>query len=240
MDPIIKEFQLNPAAQAVNEKAELLARRRRNSLNRALQNYFGLVIIIVVLATSFSLYKFLLKPKYDKILASINTTFFQKDQLVPKYKELEGYRNLMLAYQAVDKNQIARVDGLVPANYLKEDLFTELIYIISKKGFTVNYLDITTNAEGGNATPAANTGRSGGAAAVPATATAGSGTGLTLPANVGTVNVKLSVNKADYPNLKVLLDLLESSLRLINVKSVNFSPTDSVAVLELDTYYLKK
>jgi len=236
MDPIIKEFQLSSTAQAANEQAQLLARRRRNGLNRVLQNYFGLVIIIVVIAAGFALYRFLLKPKYDSILASINTTFFQKDQLVPKYKELESYRNLMLAYQAVNPDQVQRVNGLVPANYLKEDLFTELIYIISKKGFTVNYLDIIKDSETTGTTAPVSASRND----KTAPAVSGSSEGLVLPANVGTVKVKLSVNKADYPNLKVLLNLLESSLRLINVKSINFSPNDSVAVLELDTYYLKK
>jgi hypothetical protein len=230
---LLKEFEAKPV---LDEEVDVKSRHRHNLVNRLLNRYFGLVIILAVILFAAGGFYFLVMPKYNAILDSINTTVFSKNQLYPKYKELESYQNILRAYQAIDPAQIKRVDDMVPAEYVKEDLFTELVYIISKKGFVVNSLDIVKDTEGGA-----------GAAGSPTSArvandqasTAGSAGASGLPANIGQMSVKADISKVDYPGLKVVLNLMEDSLRLFDIKSLSFDPGSNNAVFQLTTYYSK-
>lgn len=208
----------------------------QNLINRMLNEYFGILVILVVLVILAGSYFLLIKPKYQKIVASINATFYEKNQLAPKYKELSNYKALIEAYKKVDPADIEKVSGLVPKEYLKEDLFTEMIYLASTKDLAVNDLNVVKDVDAiaATSTGGRRVGPAGGATTTSATAD------LKLPSGVGSFNVKIVLGKATYPALKSWLQAMENSLRIIDVRSLSFDPKASTATLEMTTYYLKK
>jgi hypothetical protein len=206
-----------------------------NLINRILNNYFGILVVLVVLAILVSSYYLLIKPKYEKIVATINATFYEKNQLTPKYQELSNYQTLIESYQKVNPDDIKKIQGLIPAEYLKDDLFTEIVYLASVKKLAVNSLKIVKDVEA-TSTPSGGNRR---VEVVGATVNTPA-PDIKLPDTVGSFNVKITLGKIDYPILKDWLRTMENSLRIIDVKSLSFDPKTSIASLEMSTYYLKK
>ncbi len=211
-------------------------KHRDNLINKILNNYFGILVIVVVLAILIASYFLLILPKYQKIVASINATFYEKNQLAPKYRELSDYQALIEAYKNVSSTDIEKVKNLIPKEYLKEDLFTEIIYLASAKGLTANSLNIVKYGEATSTTPAVGGSRASGAVV----ATSSPALDLRLPNGVGAFVIKITLGKANYPALKAWIKTMENSLRIIDVKSLSFDPKTSIANLEMTTYYLKK
>jgi len=206
-----------------------------NLINRILNNYFGILVIAVVLVIFIGAYYLLIRPKYQKIVATINATFYEKSQLTPKYQELSDYQALIETYRKINPEDIKKIQGLIPAEYLKEDLFTEIIYLASIKKLAVNSLTIVKDT--------AATFTPGSSRRVAAGETAGVSTpapDMKLSGGIGSFNVKVALGKVDYPALKAWLQTMENSLRIIDVRSLSFDPKTSIANLEMVTYYLRK
>ncbi|MFA4942572.1 MAG: hypothetical protein WC564_02990 [Patescibacteria group bacterium] len=225
----------NTRRLAVKEKSPE-QKHRQNLINRLLNDYFGAIIALSVIVILVGSYYFIILPRYQKIVATINATFYETDQLTPKYKELSDYQSLIEVYKNISPSDVLKVKGLVPQEYLKEDLFTEIIYLASTQKLTVNSLNISKD---GVATSTPVSGRTAGAN-TNGTSTAGNLSSLKLPSGVGAFNVKLSLGNVDYPALKTWLRAMENSLRIIDVKSISFDPKSGAAVLDMTTYYLKK
>ena len=207
-----------------------------NLINRILNNYFGILVVLVVLTVLIGSYYLLIKPKYEKIVATINATFYEKNQLTPKYQELSDYQALIESYQKVDSNDIKKIQGLIPAEYLKDDLFTEIVYLASVKKLAVNSLKVVKDTEATSTSAGGNRRVEIGGATVASTPAPE----VKLPATVGSFNIKITLGKVDYPILKDWLRTMENSLRIIDVRSLSFDPKTSIASLEMSTYYLKK
>jgi hypothetical protein len=236
-----KDLQTNGKPTSLRPLRELTPqeKHRQNQVNKALNNYFPFLIIAVVAAVLILSYFFIIKPKYRKIVTTINTTFYEKNQLAPKYSELSGYKELLEAYNQLDPAAVAKAASLIPGEYLKEDLFTEMVYLASQQGLTMGSLVVVKDVDQAAAAEVGannNTRRPGNAPAAPA---APSAPALNLPANVGSFNVKMTLNKVDYPALKKWLAAVENSLRLIDIRTLSFDPKTSSASLEMVTYYLK-
>jgi len=230
--------------KVMSEELEIKKRRVRNTLNTALNRYFGLVIAVVVLAILSVSYVYFIKPQYDSIVKNVNESFFEKNQLLPKYREADSYKNILKAYKLVDANDIKRVNDMIPDEYIKEDLFTELVYIVAHNGFTVNSLDITKYSD--SVKPAASSDsvrRSNDKAATPTAASTTTSTKAIVPAlpnGVGAMTAKLDVSDLKYKDFLKLLNILEENLRLLDINSVSFNPGNNSAVFNFSTYYLKK
>ncbi|PIT94829.1 hypothetical protein COT98_02025 [Candidatus Falkowbacteria bacterium CG10_big_fil_rev_8_21_14_0_10_39_9] len=207
-----------------------------NLVNRILNNYFGILVVLTVVVILVASFYLLIWPKYEKIVASINATFYERNQLSPKYKELSDYQTLIEAYKKVNQDDVKKIQGLVPKEYIKEDLFTEMIYLASSKGLAVTSLNIVKDSEAISSYLAGTTRKAAGN--TPATSTPISD--LRLPSGVGSFNVKIVLGKVTYPALKAWLQTMENSLRVIDVKSLSFDPKTDTANLEMTTYYLKK
>jgi hypothetical protein len=56
--------------------------------------------------------------------------------------------------------------------------------------------------------------------------------------SVNVMNVVVSVDGINYDKMKILLSNIESSLRLLDVRTLNFSPSSAAVTLEMRTYYI--
>lgn len=226
-----QKTNLAPAKNIPTQKVEMSPRARHfwNLINRLLNEYFGVLTVAVVILVLFLSYHFLLWPKYQGILNKIKTTAFESKQLEPKYQDLANYKKLAEDYAKINKDDLAKYQGLVPKRYSKEDLFAETIFMLDKAGFVVDSLDVSNPGEETGATDPS--GRSRGAAKVDAK-------GI-LPKNISKATVKLGVSKIDYNGLKKILSLVENNLRLSDIEKITFDPAQKIGVLEWSTYYFK-
>lgn len=215
------------------DKNDSSSRRRHlmNQINRLLNDYFGILIIVVVILILFLSYQWLLRPKYQKIIAEVRTNTTAARQLTPKYQELAKYESMATAYAQLDPKILEKYNGLVPKQYIKEDLFAEVLYLLSHNGYEVKSLDVSQ--EGDDAATSTTNRKAGDGNST-------STKGINLPSGVGTMRVTAAVAGVDYPGLKKLLGIIQNNLRLTDVQQLAYDPKGKTAALSMTTYYLKK
>lgn len=198
---------------------------KKNSINNFLNTYFNLFVVIFVSILLVMSYFLILKPKVEKTTTAIseNITSHQKILQAEKTK-LASLEASVAVYNNIDKIDLERVNRILPNDYDKELLYGEIEEIISKNGFMLT--SITLNKEGEESK----------------VATAGNGSKeavVKVSDKIGIVNLSLNLASVDYAGLKSLLNILENSLRIFDVKSLGLNGSTS-ASLELTTYYYKK
>lgn len=245
MESIKKDPKLAEAARMRSE----LKRQQLNKINFFWNENFQFIIIIAVLAALFCGYYFLLLPKYQKVVVVVKADIATKRQVFLERRRelnnLERVVDLYKLYKNTNENNVNRLADMIPVEYTKEELFTEIVYLISKNNFSLLSINIA-NAESLSAAPAPTkvaTPAAGGSkrqAVTPGSARPVSSPSLlSLPASVGSYNIKVSIGKVNYSSLRKLLNSMENSLRLLDINNVKFDPATGTADLEINTYYLK-
>jgi len=198
---------------------------KQNYINSLLNNYFNLFVVIFVSFLLLMSYFLLLKPKVDMTTAAISENISSHEKLLQAEKiKLSNLQEAVLAYNNIDKVDLARVNGILPNEYNKEALYGEIEEVIKQNGFIPTSIVLSKDGESG----------------VNATAQTNDPSAVVKPVtNIGTVHISLTVDSVNYASLKNLLTVLESNLRLLDVKSLSLNDGHSAA-LELDTYYYKK
>jgi hypothetical protein len=139
-----------------------------------------------------------------------------------KKAELARLKDLLAVYNSLDKKNIDKINFIAPVKQNKEELFTEINYLVSKSQLVL--LSVALSGGGAyqdrgifkNTTEKNNQAE-----------------------KIESVSVNLSISGTDYSAFKALLDLLENNLRLIDVTSLSFDPKSESTTLTMDVYYLK-
>ena len=194
----------------------------RQTINVFLSRYFRYLSIIIALLVMAGAYFYLLKPKYNKILLEIDNT---KNTQEAEREDLDQYYNKLLDYIAeykkIKKADIEKISKLAPMDADYGKLFTDFEAIIKEQGFILNSLSINPDVK-----------------AVKNKAS-GKEKSSVLPSVIGRIKISADISGVDYESLKHLLGVIENNLRLMDVNSLNWSPDNASANLEITTYYLK-
>lgn len=199
---------------------------KKNYINSLLNTYFNLFVVILVSFLLFLSYFLLLKPKVDETTNAISENISSHEKLLQAEKDkLASLQAALISYDKIDPIDLARVNGILPNDYSKEALYGEIEEIIKQNGFIptsiiLNKEDEVKTDETARPNPEAETKSK-------------------TSSKIGTINISLSLSSINYAGLKNLLGVLESNLRLLDVKQVSLTGGDSVS-LELSTYYYKK
>jgi len=198
---------------------------KKNYVNNLLNTYFNLFVVIFVSFLLLMSYFLLLKPKVAETTNAISENISSREKLLQAEKnKLANLQEAVLAYNNIDQVDLARVNGILPNEYSKEALYGEIEEIITQNGFIPTQITLTKEGE------------------VAKTAGASDDSKVSVPKisdKVGIINISLSIASVDYAGMKNLLTILESNLRLLDVKQITMSG-GSVASLEIATYYYKK
>ncbi|HTW96870.1 MAG TPA: hypothetical protein VMD74_04415 [Candidatus Methylomirabilis sp.] len=192
-------------------------------LNQFLSDYFNWFIVGVVVLVLVSGYFFLLKPKYDQTNNYINSLSRQEEgDFRAKQQELNDINTLLASYDKIDPSYLDKLDAIAPVKKNKEELFTEINYLVSRSGLLLRSVALT---EAGAYVDSG---------LVPLTKA-----DAAIAAQLESVNIQITVSGSDYDTFKRFLATLENNLRLIDVVSLNFDPRGT-ATLNFNVYYLKQ
>lgn len=201
--------------------------KNQNSLNLFLNNYFNILILLVVIIVLTLSYFFVIRPKYDETMAAIQTNIEKQQKLYSEQqKKLNSLVTISNLYSKISSSDLKKFNGVLPDDYVKEKLFGELDEIISQNGFILNSVEITktdkkTDAKKEAATDAKET--------VPE-----------IKTNVSSLTIEMSLSAVNYSGFKNLLKVLETNLRLFDITQVAFAPGGNSATISLTTYYYNK
>jgi len=184
-----------------------------------LHHYFFIVVILIFASIVASGFFFLLQQKYTSMTEKNRIEEEKKTEelaSLQSYSErLRNYRNDYSKISSVDKEKI---DAMIAGNYLPEDVFADMEKLILSRGLILNSIAVSTLSNSGVDTK--KTGENGNS-------------------GLGEAVIKLDIAGINYEGLKQLLAIIEGSLKLMDVKKINFSPNQNTAVLEISTYFLK-
>jgi Tfp pilus assembly protein PilO len=211
----------NPEEKEDNLEAKKIMTKKINFFLSNYSNWFIFLVAITIIVFGFFS---LLKPKYEQIsryLEIIN----QQGALDydSKKAELAKMKDLLNVYNGLDKKNIDKINFIAPVKQNKEELFTEINYLVAKSQLVLLSVALSgpvVYQDRGifkNATEKNNQAE-----------------------KIEAVSVNLSISGTDYNTFKTFLDLLENNLRLIDVTSLSFDPKSESTSLTMDVYYLKE
>lgn len=175
----------------------------------------------IFILVAIGLYYTMISPHYDKVKV-LQAQANQYSEVLDNVEELTKKRDeLLLKYNALPKNDVERIQKALPDHIDTVKLALDFDTIASKYGISIKNIrtserkvDITTNI----------------------------GAIQTAPVNsYQTVNVSFSF-VSNYDNFRKFVRDIESSLRVIDIRSINFSVSDGGLyeyTLSIDTYWLQ-
>jgi hypothetical protein len=193
-------------------------------MNKFLNDYFKWIVAFIVLIILVFGFFALVFPKYQQTVRYINMANEQgKSDYEAKNTELTKIKELLSSYDGIDKKYIDKVNAIAPFKKNKEELFSEINYLISKNQL---FLQSVSLGEIGAYQDNSSLGIDGAAGAI--------------AGNVEAVSIEIAVTGTNYESFKNLLSALENNLRLMDVVTVSFSPVGKTTSLTINTYYTKQ
>ncbi|HKK54020.1 MAG TPA: hypothetical protein VJ926_00655 [Patescibacteria group bacterium] len=221
-------------SSVISTEAEKRRARIKVKINSFFSVYFKFAILIIVLVIFFSSYVYILKPKYDTAVEAVKGNIISQERVyLLQLNKLNKFKQLVAAYNKIPTDEKDKLNNLLPPDYIKEQLFIELGYIIPQKGYNLSHLDFKKDKEMESEqegqrnvnTKEEKTARS---------------FLNELPSDIGYIDANLKVSVVTYNGVRNLLKILENNLRLIDIYKVSFDPEGENLELSFVTYYLKE
>ncbi len=199
--------------------------KKPNNLKSWLNDYFSIVVILVLVLFFFLSYWLVLGPKFFSTKTTIKAEISGEERLyTSSQNKLATLMDIQKVYQNIKTSDLQKFNTVLPPKYVPERLFGELAEIVQSGGWIVSNITFIPNVIQIAGKSKSEIARARLAANRP---------------GLKKVNFTLSVSAINYPGLKRLLHLLENNLRLIDINSLKFSPSAHTVVLNLTTYYYK-
>lgn len=232
-----KEIAKNTDKQEASENSTEEERKRAKKMvkiNVFFSKYFKFAILIIVLIIFFVSYFYILKPKYDKAVEAVKGNIVSQERVyLQQLNKLNKFKQLVAVYNKIPADEKDKLNSLLPPDYIKEQLFIELGYIIPQNGHNLTYLDFEKDKE----IEAEQEGQRRASAQEEKTARSFLND---LPPDIGYIDADLKISSASYNGIRNLLKLLENNLRLIDIYKVSFNPENESLELSFVTYYLNE
>lgn len=194
-------------------------------LNNFLASYFNLLTALIVLLIVSIGFIVVILPKYRDVDAKVKLA---NEQLEKEFVKLSGYLKKLQTinndYSNINQDSINKIKKFLPNKPETESLIKKLEFVAKNNGVILNSLDIDADLD----KPDEQTGK-----IIPPAPN------LDLPAGVGVIKITMNLTGVNYSVLKNLISILEKSLRLMDIVSLNFSPADETVSLNIETYYLR-
>jgi hypothetical protein len=224
-------------------EAEVISRKKSNAVNKFLNLYFKYIAVFIVFVFLWGATRFFIKPKFDQALFLSNNTLTQKrTQFVNEYNKMENNRKVIAEYEEIDPEIIDKISKMIPVEYSRDDLFTEITYFLIKNEYKINNISVvnplatTDDSVSGEGSVS---GRRGGSDDSQSDSLPHINYVKTLPPEIGSWFITVSLLDVDYYSLKRLITLLEDNLKIMDIFSIDFQPSSNIVNISILTYYHK-
>jgi Tfp pilus assembly protein PilO len=199
-------------------KLEDLKRNKliKRKINKFFNDYFNWLVAAAMAIILAAGYFVVLKPYYDQAMAVVEASNQQGAlDFDSKQKELNEIKKLLSSYESIDDKYKEKIRLIAPNRENKEEIFSEINRLVSQNGLLLESISLSETEDGNDFLK------------------------IDDP-DLAIVSVKISVRGTDYESFKNFISALENSLPLLDVLSLNFSPTGRTSEFVIDTYYLKE
>ena len=186
--------------------------KRKLFLNQLLINHFKLTIFLVVVIILVLSSYFILLPKYQRIAIGGEydlKTIENNKQSLEQY--LADLKKLDKTYRQITSSQKEKLYKILPKEKEIAELFIQLAAIAEKNNFIL--LNINVNEQNTKKTKS------------------------TTSDNIRKLDINMNLVGGDYSALKKFLHDVESSLRLLDIKTISFNPDSNYYLINLVAYF---
>ncbi|MFH1366936.1 MAG: hypothetical protein ABIH38_03010 [Patescibacteria group bacterium] len=193
--------------------------------------YIAIFFAVVVLVIGYLL---LIQPKWVEVR---ETGIFDYNKEVKNKEDAENYlvrlKNSLDKFQAINSSDIDKLEQSLPSEKGVEDLFIIMEEVAASADFNLNSIDIAEGESLAALNQAAVSANLGGAAGTDVKAKEN----LPVTQNIYALNISLVFSgSSKYDDMKKLLVNLEKELRIMDIKSLSFSPSKSDSAGEISEY----
>ncbi len=156
----------------------------------------NLIVLVILAASGFGVFQFAL-PAWANI-QKYQAEIKKVSDVEDQAKDIATHRDQILArYNSVKEEDLKRLDSLLPRTLTQEDLYVFFKKIIESSGMSLKSIEITTAA-------------------------------ASAEAQVGGYNsLAFSIEASgDYRRVRMLMDALENSLRLMDIDAIDIGAAD--------------
>jgi len=186
--------------------------------------HFKVLIVLLILIILIPGYLFLIKAKrnsYYKNKASVAEFQASREQ---NLKKLLNYNKIILSYNNITPGDQVRINEMMPITINLADLYINVASLVEELGLELDGLDIQASKEQQQKV-SANTEE-----AAPANKIKG---------ELKTATINLNISGVSYAKLKTLLETLEVNIKLFDIQSFDYNPSEGSIKLTIQTYYIE-
>jgi Tfp pilus assembly protein PilO len=207
--------------------AEMILKKNKDNSKRFLMfcaNNFIWIVIFISLSIVLFGFLFLIKPKYDQYVSSLSEENKKQDQFLFLLRESKDYldevRERVNKYNSVNKDDLEKINGILPKCGFHEELFTQMDNIVKKNGLLLTSISIKPEVYSIDSI------------------TNGDQEGVVVMQKRST-RISFSLAGVNYVGMKNFLKDIESNLRIMDINSLGFDPTNNSLSLDIQAYCLE-
>lgn len=185
---------------------------------------FKVLVFLVLLIIILPGYFFFVKPEYESYQKNKQLNAQYQSQRDLALNQLKGYKKTLSVYQAVDPLEEEKINQILPDNYDEANLYVNLESIVKTVGLSLD--NIIINPVTTQVTRRPVIGKNTEAEAA-------------LSNQIGLIDIELILSDVSYVKMKNFFTVLETNIRLLDVKQFNFNAVDGTLSVSLQAYYLK-
>jgi len=195
---------------AIKFKEDQQLSKKVNSFFIEYFNFVAFVILLFILILGCLIF---ILPKYKSVSKEINDAKLHQEETIFKQKSyLAQLNRLNVTYGKITDEQKNKINKLLPEEPEAEKLMAQLEVLMRENGVPISSLFVKFDEE-----KSENLNNK----------------------DIAEVNISISLAGLNYNTIKNLLNSIENNLRILDVRSLQFSPEGGPASLEIVAYYLK-
>ncbi len=189
-----------------------------------IQNFKLLVLVLFVVLLTPGYFLFI-GPERSAYQRNKSFLAAQESEMEQKKSRLLELKKTLMSYDSIGETNIEKVKEILPYDPGQADLYINLSSLVEAAGVKLDNLSIDP---GKDKTVALNDNM-----------LLKDKKAATASGQIRSAEINLSVSEVNYAKVKKIFELIENNIRILDVKSFNFSPTDGLLTLSLNTYYIK-
>lgn len=192
-------------------------------INQFLNEYYKYLLWIIVVIIIFIGYFLFISPQYKTLQ---DTGLFEQREaetiLSERQQNLSDLKQMRQAYDTLEIRTWRSLNNILPKESEIYLLFAEMETFARNNNLDLTSININANA----------------AIASPAD-TKADAKAANIPGSIKAIDISVNIDGINsYENFKLFLDNIENNIRILDVKSMSYSPEKTQYTLSFTTYYL--
>ncbi|HOZ36709.1 MAG TPA: hypothetical protein PLR18_02665 [bacterium] len=184
--------------------------------------FLVLLLFVVLLAPGYFLF---ISPERQSHQINKELLISQERELEQKKSQLLELKKTLMNYESISEIDRTKVKEILPYGPSEPDLYINIASLVEASGAVMETINIELNE--------------GPSGAQSEEVLIENKKNILATGQIKTARIRLGIANTSYAKMKYLFDLIENNVRLLDIKSFNFNPSEGTLDLTMVAYYLR-